>query len=104
MKTSLKDWPKVYQKLKGMRGMSKEEKVQFARCQAATPEERLQMNDNCIKSVGLWGGIRSLKDLERRKAKLRGMKESYLRKFRLSDEELASGRMLGIAKPNKGTR
>ena len=53
--TSLKDWPKVYRKLKRMRGLDEHEKILFARFAAATPDERWQMNVNYLRSLGLWG-------------------------------------------------
>ena len=55
MKTTLKDWPKVYRKLKGMRDLDEHEKILFARFAAATPDERWQMNVNYLRSLGLWG-------------------------------------------------
>lgn len=55
MKTSLKDWPKVYRKLKGMRGLDDHERVLFARFAAATPDERWQMNVNYLLSLNCWG-------------------------------------------------
>ena len=55
MKTSLKDWPKVYRRIAGMRGLDEHEKVLFARCAAATPDERWQMNVNYLRSVNCWG-------------------------------------------------
>lgn len=58
MKTSLKDWPKVYGKLGRMPGLSEEEKIQLARCLAATPDERWTMNVNFLRSLGLWGRSR----------------------------------------------
>ena len=57
MKTTLKDWPKVYEKIKGMRGLDEKEKVLFARFAAATPDERWQMNVNYLRSVGCWGRL-----------------------------------------------
>jgi hypothetical protein len=54
MKTSLKDWPKVYQRIKGMRGLSLKEKVLLAQGLAATPDERLRMHDNHLRSLGLY--------------------------------------------------
>ena len=54
MKTRLKDWPTVYQKLKRMHGMTPKEKVLLAQGLAATPEERLQMHDNHLRSLGLY--------------------------------------------------
>ena len=53
--TSLKDWPKVYQKLRGMRGLDDHEKVLFARFAAATPDERWAMNVSYLRSLGCWG-------------------------------------------------
>ena len=55
MKTTLKDWPKVYRRLKGMDGLDEHEKILFARFAAATPDERWQMNVNYLRSLGLWG-------------------------------------------------
>jgi hypothetical protein len=55
MKTSLKDWPKVYRKFRGRRGLNEHEKVLFARCAAATPDERWQMNVERCKALGVWG-------------------------------------------------
>jgi hypothetical protein len=95
MKTSLKDWPKVYRKLKGLHEKSEDERILLARSLAATPEERLEMNENCLKSLGFWGGVRSRQDLERRKAKLRGLENPDLWRLRLSDEEVAHGRIFG---------
>ena len=54
MKTRLKDWPEVYQKLKGMRGLSQEEKVLLAQGLAATPDERWRMHDDFLRSFGLY--------------------------------------------------
>ena len=53
--TSLKDWPKVYRKLRGMPGLDEHEKVLFARFAAATPDERWQMNVNYLRSLDCWG-------------------------------------------------
>ena len=55
MKTSLKDWPKIYKRIKNMRGLDEHEKILFARFAAATPDERWQMNVNYLRSLGLWG-------------------------------------------------
>ena len=54
MKTSLKDWPKVYRKIKRMRGMSEEEKIQLARTLAATPDERWRIHETFLRSHGLF--------------------------------------------------
>ncbi len=61
MKTSLKDWPKVYEKIKGMRGMDEQEKILFARFAAATPDERWEMNVSYLRSLGCWGRSRRKK-------------------------------------------
>lgn len=37
-----------------MRGMSEEEKITLARCLAATPDERWEMNVARLKLLGLW--------------------------------------------------
>ena len=67
MKTSLKDWRKVYQKLAGrMQGMDEHKKVLFARYAAATPDERWQMNVERCKVLGVWGkGLAGKRRLER---------------------------------------
>jgi hypothetical protein len=54
MKTSLKDWPKVYRKIRRMRGLSEEEKILLAQGLAATPKERWEMHDNFLRSFGLY--------------------------------------------------
>lgn len=55
VKTTLKDWPKVYARIKNMRGLDEHEKILFARFAAATPDERWQMNETYLRSLGLWG-------------------------------------------------
>lgn len=95
MKTILKDWPKVYCKLDSLSGMTRDEKIGFARCHAATPDERWQMNVNCIKALGLGGRVRSVRELERRKEELRRRESPLLWRLRRSDEELKTGRLHG---------
>lgn len=51
----LKDWPKVYEKIKHVHGLSADEKVLYARSLAASPEERWAMNEQHLRSLGLWG-------------------------------------------------
>ena len=51
----LKDWEKVYERIKGMPDLDEHEKVLFARSLAATPDERWEMNVKFLKSLGLWG-------------------------------------------------
>jgi len=95
MRTTLKDWPTVYRKLDSLTEMTRDEKIGFARCQAATPDERWEMNLNCIKALGLGGPVRSVRELEHRKAELRRRETPKLWKLRLSDEEVRSGQMHG---------
>ena len=54
MKTSLKDWRKVLRRLGPMRGLSLKERVLLAQGLAATPEERLKMHDDHLRSLGLY--------------------------------------------------
>lgn len=54
MKTTLRDWPKVLERLKPMRGLTLKQKVLLAQGLAATPDERLQMHDNHLRSLGLY--------------------------------------------------
>ena len=54
MKTTFKDWPKVLERLKPMRGLTLKQKVLLAQGLAATPDERLQMHDNHLRSLGLY--------------------------------------------------
>jgi hypothetical protein len=50
----LKDWPKEYRRLKRVKGLSVEERVLLAQGLAATPEERLKMHDEVLRSLGLY--------------------------------------------------
>lgn len=54
MKTTLKDWPRVYRKLAGMRGVTMKERLLLAQGLAATPQERLTMHDDHLRSLGLY--------------------------------------------------
>jgi hypothetical protein len=62
MKTTLKDWPKVYQRIKRVRGFDEHERILYARSLAATPDERWQMNVAFLRSLDLWGrsGLKKL--------------------------------------------
>jgi len=51
----LKDWRKVYRRLKQMPELDEHEKVLYARSLAATPDERWAMNEAFLQSLGLWG-------------------------------------------------
>jgi hypothetical protein len=95
VKTSLKDWPKVYKKLEDAGGLTEIERIQFARSVAAMPDERWQMNVNCIRSLGFSAPVRSRRDLEWRKKELRRLEGSSLWQLQMSDGELARGRMFG---------
>jgi hypothetical protein len=53
--TSLKDWRKVYERIKHVRGLDEHGKILYARSLAATPDERWQMNETYLRSFGLWG-------------------------------------------------
>jgi hypothetical protein len=64
--TSLKDWRKVYRKIAGIRGLNKVENILLAKCLAATPDERWQMNVERCKALGVWGkGLAGKNKLER---------------------------------------
>jgi len=54
MKTSFKDWPSVFHKLKSLRGVTLKEKILLAQGLAATPEERMRMHDDHLRSLGLY--------------------------------------------------
>jgi len=96
MKTSLKDWRTVYRNLKVVTPeMNEDERIQFARSLAATPDERWEMNVNCIKLLGLSGPIRSRRSLERRKTKLGQLQKPSLWRLQVSTEELVRGRIMG---------
>lgn len=101
MKTSLKDWPKVYRRLRNLPWMSREERILFARSQAATPDERWEMNANCIKALGLGGPVRSLPELERRKEKLRRFQSPRVWQLCRSNGELKRGQMYGALELRK---
>ncbi|HEX5218271.1 MAG TPA: hypothetical protein VFZ59_01790 [Verrucomicrobiae bacterium] len=53
--TSLKDWRRVYERIKRVPGLDEHEKVLYARSLAATPDERWQINETYLRSFGLWG-------------------------------------------------
>jgi hypothetical protein len=57
MKTSLKDWKKVYGRIKHLRRLDDHEKVLYARSLAATPDERWQMNETFLRSLDCWGSL-----------------------------------------------
>ena len=52
MKTTLKDWQKVYRKLGKLRGLDEHEKVLYARSLAATQDERRRLNETYLRSLG----------------------------------------------------
>jgi hypothetical protein len=51
----LKDWGKVYERIKDAPGLDEHEKVMYARLLAATPGERWALNVRTLKSLGCWG-------------------------------------------------
>ena len=55
MKTSLKDWEKVFERIKRVPGLDEHEKVLYSRSLASTPTERWRMNETYLRSLGLWG-------------------------------------------------
>lgn len=65
MKTSLKDWRKVYRKLKGMRGMSETDLIRYSKAMAATPDERWALNVAKLKELCFWGrGLEGKRDFD----------------------------------------
>lgn len=65
MKTTLKDWPKVYRKLKGMRGVCDADIVRLSKALAATPDERWALNVKTMKRLGFWNrGIQGKRDFD----------------------------------------
>jgi hypothetical protein len=44
---------RVLRSIRHVRGLSEDEKYLFARSLAATPEERWQMHENFLRSIGL---------------------------------------------------
>lgn len=54
-KPVLKDWEKMYNRIKNVPGFDEHERILFARSLSATPEERWQMNVRALKSLDLWG-------------------------------------------------
>ena len=45
---------RVFEKIKGVRGLSVEEKWLFAKTLAATPDQRWKMHENFLRSYGLY--------------------------------------------------
>lgn len=50
----LKDWRKVYRKIRKMPGLTEFEKWQMARSLAAMPEERWAMNETRVRALGFY--------------------------------------------------
>ncbi len=50
----LKDWPRVYRRIRRARGLSEKEKIQMARSLAATPDERWELHESFLRSLGLF--------------------------------------------------
>lgn len=61
----LRDWPKVYGRLRRMRGRNEKERVRLANALAATPDERRALNVKKLKELVFWGrGIQGSRDFE----------------------------------------
>ena len=55
MKTTFKDWPGVFRKLKKLRGVTPPRKSCSRKgWLPATPEERMRMHDDHLRSLGLY--------------------------------------------------
>lgn len=66
MKTTFKDWPKVYRKLKGMRGLDDDYVIRLSKALAATPDERWALNVKKMTELGFWGrGIEGRRDFDK---------------------------------------
>jgi hypothetical protein len=55
MKRTLKDWRKVYNRVKRVGGFDEHEKKLCARSLAATLDERWPLNVTFLRALGLWG-------------------------------------------------
>lgn len=53
-RTAFKDWPQVFRQLEGLPGVSLEERALLAQGIAATPDERLQIHNQYLRSLGLY--------------------------------------------------
>ena len=87
LKTTLKDWRKVYRRLKCEKFSHDDERILMARTLAATPDERMQMNDNCLRLTGCWGWKNRHRFYQLRK-RLNNPKTRGLWKLRLTNEEM----------------
>ena len=87
----LKDWPKVYRRLKRtrMRFANDDERILFARAHAATPEERMEMHDNCMRLTGCFGWRNRHRFYQLRR-RLNDTTLPGLWKLRLTNEELTN--------------
>jgi hypothetical protein len=96
MKTTLKDWLRLYKRLESkMAENAVEDRIQFARAFAATPDERWEMNVNCIAALGFGWPVRSIRELERRKRELLRLEGPHLWPLRRSNTEIRQGRLFG---------
>jgi hypothetical protein len=55
MNLKIKGWKRAYRSLAGMDELSEKDKILFARFAVATPDQRWQMNENYLRSLGCWG-------------------------------------------------
>ena len=85
----MKDWPKICRKLSTMRFAHHDERILFAHGLAASPNERLEMNENCLRLHGCWGWKNRRRFAQLRR-KLDDATRPGLRKEKLSNAELAA--------------
>ena len=86
--TTIKHWPKIFAKLKRMRRFAHDdERILQARCMAATAQECLEMNDNCLRLTGCWGWGNRRRFYKLRK-RLNNPTLPGLWKLRLTNEEM----------------
>ena len=89
MKTRLKDWPKIYLKLKGMKFAHDDERILYARGLAATSQERWEMHENFMRLNGCWGWTNRRRFWQLRK-KLNDTTRPGLWKLRLTNSEMVA--------------
>ncbi len=85
----LKDWPKVYRKLRRMHFANDDERILFARGLAASPQERWEMNENYLRANGVYGWKDRHRFYQIRR-RLNDTSRLGLWKSRVTNEELAA--------------
>ena len=83
----LHDWHKIYTKLKRKRFAHDDQRILFVRTEAATPQERVEMNDNCLRLTGCWGWENRRRFYQLRR-KLNNPELPGLWKLRLTNAEM----------------